>query len=128
MNTLLRTLHCNLYHTIIDVKKHVNKQKRQRGPEEQGNPLPISEVKSQLLNLLDSFHITVQNGGTLVIDGGILANALINLSSSSHVRIVNGGTIYMRKNRYFSAPVGCVVEIENGEIRGPYIKKSAKWN
>lgn len=72
--------------------------------------------------------ITVQNGGTLVIDGGILANALINLSSSSHVRIVNGGTIYMRKNRYFSAPVGCVVEIENGEIRGPYIKKSAKWN
>lgn len=56
MNTLLRTLHCNLYHTIIDVKKHVNKQKRQRGPEEQGNPLPISEVKSQLLNLLDSFH------------------------------------------------------------------------
>lgn len=71
--------------------------------------------------------ITVQDGGHLVIDGGILANAKINLSSSSYFTILNGGLVYMRKNCDFSAPFGSTVEVVSGEINGPYIKKSAKW-
>lgn len=72
--------------------------------------------------------LTMAHGGELVVDGGILANADIHLSSSSNVIIKNGGIIYIKKNCSFEAPVGCTVNIENGEIRGPYIKKSSKWD
>ena len=66
--------------------------------------------------------ITVQNGGSLIIDGGVLANAAIILSSNSTVRVENGGIIYIRPGCDFSAPLGCVVEIEEGSINGPYKK------
>jgi len=66
--------------------------------------------------------ITVQSGGHLIIDGGILANAAIILSSNSTVTIENGGIIYTRPGYDFDAPVGCVVEVEEGSINGPYKK------
>ena len=72
--------------------------------------------------------ITVEAGGTLVIDGGLLANAKINLFSSSHLILRHGAIIYLNKDHDFTAPIGSIVEIEEGEIRGPYIKKSSKWN
>ena len=72
--------------------------------------------------------ITVEAGGTLVIDGGIIANAKINLSPYSHLIIRNGGIIYLNKDHDFTAPIGSIIEIEEGEIRGPYIKKSSKWD
>lgn len=69
--------------------------------------------------------ITVEAGGNLIIDGGVLANANLILSSSSRVRIKNDGTVYMRKDHDFSAPLGCVVEIEKGTICGPFKKISS---
>ena len=66
--------------------------------------------------------ITVQSGGNLNIDGGILANAEIVLSPNSNVTIENGGTIYTRPGCDFYAPLGCVVEIEEGSINGPFKK------
>lgn len=66
--------------------------------------------------------ITVQNGGSLIIDGGVLANAAIILSPNSTVSVENGGTIYTRPGCDFSAPLGCIVEIEEGSINGPYKK------
>ena len=75
-----------------------------------------------------STSITVEPGGNLVVDGGILANSAINLSPSSTVTIKNGGIIYMRKDNDFLAPLGCIVNIQDGEIRGPYVKKSEIWN
>ena len=71
--------------------------------------------------------LTVLNGGDLVIDGGILANASIQLTSSSNITIKNGGKIFMRKNHDLYAPVGCVVNVIDGEICGPYVKKSEIW-
>ena len=71
--------------------------------------------------------ITVESGGKLVIDGGVWANAKLNLNSGSEIIIKNGGKIYLSASRTFNAPLGCLVMIENGEINGPYIKKSSKW-
>ena len=66
--------------------------------------------------------ITVQSGGSLIIDGGILANAAIVLYPNSTVTIENGGAIYTRPGYDFYAPLGCVVEVEEGSINGPYKK------
>jgi hypothetical protein len=71
--------------------------------------------------------IIVENGGKLIIDGGIWANAKLYLNSGSTLEIKNGGKIYMSSTRNIEAPIGSIVNIENGEICGPYVKKSAVW-
>jgi hypothetical protein len=76
---------------------------------------------------IGSASITVESGGKLIIDGGIWANAKLYLNSGSEVIIKNGGKIYMSSSMIFNAPFGSEVTIENGEICGPYIKKSTIW-
>ena len=71
--------------------------------------------------------ITVESGGKLVIYGGVWANAKLNLNSGSELIIKNDGKIYMSAGRTFDAPTGCIVTVENGEINGPFIKKSSTW-
>ena len=83
-------------------------------------------ITGSLCNI-GSVSIYVESGGELIVDGGILANADIHFSPLSSVTVKNGGIIYMKKNCSFEAPVGCIVNIENGEIREPYLKKSSKW-
>lgn len=75
---------------------------------------------------LGNTNITVQSGGSLVVDGGILANAALNLTSGSSVTVKNGGIIYSRASQPFTAPVGCIVNVEKGEINGPYKKMPAQ--
>ena len=70
--------------------------------------------------LMGTTTITVQDGGCLILDGCILANAAINMHSGSSLFLRNGATIYSRKDNDFFAPLGCVVEIEQGEICGPF--------
>jgi hypothetical protein len=76
---------------------------------------------------IGSASITVENGGKLIIDGGVWANAKLFLHPGSELVLKNGGKIYMSAGRTFDAPSGCQVTIENGEICGPYIMKSEKW-
>ena len=71
-----------------------------------------------ILNLFGRVTITVQTGGKLVIDGGVVTNTAINLAQGSQLRITNGGKLVMRTNTDFEAPSGAVVEIEQGEIIG----------
>ncbi len=71
--------------------------------------------------------ITVKNGGKLIIDGGVWANAKLYLESGSEIIIRNGGKIYMSASKNFEAPIGCLVSIENGEINGPFQIKSSQW-
>ena len=71
--------------------------------------------------------ITVKNGGKLIIDGGVWANAKLYLESGSELIIRNGGKIYMSASKNFEAPLGCLVAIENGEINGPFKIKSSQW-
>lgn len=62
-------------------------------------------------------------GGTLIIDGGVLANADIVLNPPCSLIIRNGGTIFMKKGKDLVIPVGCVTNIEEGQICGHYERK-----
>jgi len=66
-------------------------------------------------------NVKVSNyGGHLIIDGGVLANTLYVPQIPSYMTIRNGGAVYMKKNADFVIPVGCTLEIEEGEICRPY--------
>lgn len=58
--------------------------------------------------------LTVESGGTLIIDGAKLSNAKLDLKPGATLRIINNGTIETRNG--FTAPVGATVEISHGKI------------
>ena len=55
-NTLLRSLHCDLYHIVIDIKRHIRRIRQQRGQNQQNAPISLNEVENQMQTLLRSFH------------------------------------------------------------------------
>lgn len=61
MNTVLRLLHCNLYHTLHDSKKTIQVQKQHRNENQRNNPLTLNDIKPQIVNLLRSFYDTLYN-------------------------------------------------------------------
>lgn len=69
-----------------------------------------------ILNLFGRVTITIESGGELIIDGGTITNADISFATGGKLTIKNGGKLVMRTNTDFVAPVGALVEIENGEI------------
>ena len=69
-----------------------------------------------ILNLFGRVTITVQSGAQLIIDGGVVTNTCINLAQGSQLIITNGGKLVMRTNTSFEAPLGAVVQIQQGEI------------
>ena len=62
MNTILRSLHCKIYHTLQDSKKNIQIQKQHRNENQRNNPLPINEIKPQIKSLLESFYKTLYDG------------------------------------------------------------------
>lgn len=73
---------------------------------------------NDIFNLLGHCRIYIQDGGHLVIDGGVLTNAKFILQSGSKITLKNGGKIVMRTNTDFEAPVGAILDITHGEIIG----------
>lgn len=69
-----------------------------------------------ILNLFGRVTITIESGGELVIDGGVVTNANIAFSTGGKLKIKNGGKLVMRTNTDFEAPIGALVEIEDGMI------------
>ena len=69
-----------------------------------------------ILNLFGRVTITIESGGELIIDGGIITTANIEFATGGKLTIRNGGKLVMRTNTDFVAPIGAIVEIENGEI------------
>ena len=69
-----------------------------------------------VLNLFGRVTVTIDSGGELVIDGGVITNADIELSTGGKLTIKNGGKLVMRTNTDFVAPVGALVDIESGRI------------
>lgn len=69
-----------------------------------------------ILNMLGRVTITVQSGGHLIVDGGVITNVKINLASGSKLTLKNHGKLVMRTNTDFYAPVGALVDMEYGEI------------
>ena len=68
------------------------------------------------INMYGNTNIKVEPNGVLIIDGGHLINADLNLYAGSKLIVKNGGTITMRSGKEFFAPLGAVVEIEEGMI------------
>ena len=69
-----------------------------------------------ILNLFGRVTITIESGGQLVIDGGVVTNTNIAFSTGGKLKIKNGGKLVMRTNTDFEAPIGALVEIEDGII------------
>lgn len=55
-NLLLKSLHCNLYHTFFNAKNMVLNLKQQRSQNQQNAPLSINDIKPQIHELLDEFY------------------------------------------------------------------------
>lgn len=91
--------------------------------------IPYGRTYTLLGSMIGIGHasIAVKNGGKLIIDGGVWANAKLHLESGSEIIIRNGGKIYVSASKNFEAPIGCLVSIENGEINGPFQIKSSQW-
>ena len=79
-------------------------------------PSSATLTVQNILNLFGRVTITIESGGELVIDGGVITNADIDIASGGKLTIKNGGKLIMRTNTDFDAPIGALVEIENGEI------------
>lgn len=73
-------------------------------------------IVSGVLNMFGRSAITVENGGKLIVDGGVITNADIQLQSGSQLQLMNGGVIVVRTNSDFYAPVGSVVNATHGKI------------
>lgn len=71
---------------------------------------------TNILNLIGSETIYIENGGSLVVDGGIISNAAIVMSSGGSLSMLNSGRILMRKESSFVAPAGTTVDMSSGEI------------
>jgi hypothetical protein len=66
--------------------------------------------------LTGNSKIRVCEGGTLIVDGGILQNADITMVPGCTVIIRNNGKINMAAGKIFNAPKGAIINIESGEI------------
>ena len=69
-----------------------------------------------ILNLFGRVTVTIESGGELVIDGGVITNADISLAPGGKITLKNGGKLVMRTNTNFSCPTGTLADILNGEI------------
>lgn len=76
---------------------------------------------SNILNLIGNETIYIENGGCLLIDGGIIANAAINIANGGSLKIINDGKILLRKNCDFVTPTSAEFESYHGDIL-PYGK------
>lgn len=69
-----------------------------------------------ILNLFGRVTVTIESGGELVVDGGVVTNANVSLSSGGKVTLKNGGKLVMRTNTDFIVPTGALADIQHGEI------------
>ena len=68
------------------------------------------------MNLFGRVTVTIESGGELVIDGGVVTNADINMASGGKITLINGGKLVMRTNTDFIVPTGALADIQDGEI------------
>ena len=60
--------------------------------------------------------IRVCENGTLIVDGGTIQNANLELVPGCHLIVRNNGTINMASGLSFDAPVGAIIDIDEGII------------
>lgn len=60
--------------------------------------------------------ITVESGGEIIIDGGIINKANITLKEGGKLTLQNGGQINLKSNDSFNAELGSILNINSGVI------------
>ena len=79
---------------------------------EQGGVLEISTTVD-----VGSGTIIVQNGGKLIVNGGILNNAAIEVESGGSLQIINNGTINLRSSAALNIQNGGSLDFVSGYIK-----------
>lgn len=69
-----------------------------------------------ILNLFGRVTVTIESGGELVIDGGVVTNAYLSMASGGKLTLQNGGKLVMRTNTDLVIPTGALSDILHGEI------------
>ena len=66
--------------------------------------------------MIGDAKIRVCKNGTLIVDGGTIQNANLKLVPGCHLIVRNNGTINMASGLSFDAPVGAIIDIDEGII------------
>ena len=69
-----------------------------------------------ILNLFGRVLVSIESGGELVVDSGVVTNVKIDFASGGKITLKNGGKLVMRTNTDFNVPIGAIADIQNGEI------------
>ena len=68
------------------------------------------------LTMNPAAKIIVQNGGTLIVDGGIIINAKVDVQNSAKIQLLNNGTLYLKQMGNLNVELGAEAEIDYGRI------------
>lgn len=71
---------------------------------------------SETLTMHKNASITVESGGKITVDGGIIDQANITLKSGASMILKNNGKLFLNTDDGFNAELGATVDIENGLI------------
>ena len=69
-----------------------------------------------VLNMFGNSTITIENGGKLVINGGVVTNTYIDMKVGSELLLENDGMVVCRTNSVFHAPFGSILNVVSGKI------------
>lgn len=69
-----------------------------------------------ILNLFGRVTVTIESGGELVIDGGVVTNTYINIVPGGKLTLKNGGKLVMRTDTDLVIPTGALSDILHSEI------------
>ena len=76
-------------------------------------------VANAVMTMKDNATIVVNNGASLIVDGGTLKNANIIVDSGGNLTVRNNGTIELSQSGQVSTALGALVNIDEGNIT-PY--------
>ena len=60
--------------------------------------------------------ITVQDGGTLVVNAGTIQNATIDVQSSAKLQLLNNATLYLKQLGSLNVRLGAEADINQGQV------------
>ncbi len=86
------------------------------------NPIVVQAngrlVITNTMHCYRGVSVTLQNGGVLEIDGGMLHNVILNAQYGSTIIIRNGGVILCNpQTDVIEVPLGVNLEIDDGELK-----------
>lgn len=68
------------------------------------------------LTMNPAAKIIVQNGGTLIINAGIIQNATIDVQSSAKLQLLNNGTLYLKQFGNLNVHLGAEADLNYGRV------------